>query len=567
VSFTDVSAAGGTYYTALAAASGTLSGSQVVVQGHVYLLNSAAFSGLSGGDKSTYFPGGVLPVSSETVRSLAYADTFGAVAATAIQTINGTITGPAATVGASDVGAVAKATATAKGDLLAATGSAVFARLAVGSDGQVLFADSTQTTGVKWAPPAPAGSATGDLGGTYPAPTVTATHLSAPLPIAQGGTASASASAALTALGATPTATPRSVSGTGVTAVAWDVIEADATSAPITVTLPTNTAGVTVFVKKMDSTANAVTITGTIDGVTNPTLTNQYQTISLVADGTKWVNTARPDISVIPAATNVQTFTTSGTWTKPTGAVSVTVLLIGGGGGGGSGRQGASGTVCCGGGGGVGGAIFRYDFPASVLPSTVSITVGSGGGGGTAQATADTNGVGGGSGGATIFGSFGRAGATGGGSGGTATTGSGGTGSNGTTGGGGGASASTTGGVGGASSSNTAATGGGAGGGVTTTPAASNGGSGGTSMLFANGNGGVVGSTAPTSGGGATAGVATCGSGGGGGASSITTTGQAGATGALYGGGGGGGGASLDGFASGGGGTGAAGIALIVTYF
>lgn len=34
----------------------------------------------------------------------------------------------------------------------------------------------------------PTGSASGDLGGSYPAPTVTATHLASPLPAAQGGT-------------------------------------------------------------------------------------------------------------------------------------------------------------------------------------------------------------------------------------------------------------------------------------------------------------------------------------------------------------------------------------------
>lgn len=42
-------------------------------------------------------------------------------------------------------------TATTKGDLLAATASATIARLGVGSDTQVLTADSTQTTGMRWA--------------------------------------------------------------------------------------------------------------------------------------------------------------------------------------------------------------------------------------------------------------------------------------------------------------------------------------------------------------------------------------------------------------------------------
>lgn len=52
---------------------------------------------------------------------------------------------------------IPKSTATTKGDLLVATGSATLVRQGVGTNGQVLTADSAEADGIKWAAPAGGG--------------------------------------------------------------------------------------------------------------------------------------------------------------------------------------------------------------------------------------------------------------------------------------------------------------------------------------------------------------------------------------------------------------------------
>ena len=49
-----------------------------------------------------------------------------------------------------DPGAVREALVTAKGDIIAASAASTPARVAIGTDGQVLVADSTQSAGVRW---------------------------------------------------------------------------------------------------------------------------------------------------------------------------------------------------------------------------------------------------------------------------------------------------------------------------------------------------------------------------------------------------------------------------------
>ncbi len=55
----------------------------------------------------------------------------------------------------------------AKGDLIAGTGADAFSRLAVGTNGQILTADSTTATGLKWAAPAGGGKVLQVVQGTY----------------------------------------------------------------------------------------------------------------------------------------------------------------------------------------------------------------------------------------------------------------------------------------------------------------------------------------------------------------------------------------------------------------
>ena len=309
------------------------------------------------------------------------------------------------------------------------------------------------------------------------------------------------------------------------------------------------------------------------------------------------------------SACNLQTFTSSGTWGKPSVGQFTLVFLVGAGAGGWSGQSQNGGQFTASGGAGGGGGGYTYNFyRTALLPNQVSVTVGAGGSGGpeiTAAAglTSSNFGQPGAAGGTSYFGDI----ATGSVNGGTITwgcTARGGTvGVNAQAAGQGGAGTWLGGysGVGLTGAAGTAPTilassyaaGGGGGGGGCTTAAAFGGGSGGSAgaNTFSAGSGLLVGGSAGTSGlngtsgsPGSTSSAASPrggGGGGGGGAAydagstGVTRRGGAGGNGATYGGGGGGGGAANVGVGgvastntaiSGVGGTGGNGLVIVITW-
>lgn len=140
---------------------------------------------------------------------------------------------------------VPKSSFTAKGDILAGTGSSTFSALPLGSNGTFLSADSTQTSGVKWA-------------------TVSSN-------------VSVTSKTANYTIGSSD-----------------DLILGDATGGAFTLTLPTavGATGKVYRIKKIDASINAVNIATTsaqtIDGLTSLVMGSRYDDIELISDNANW---------------------------------------------------------------------------------------------------------------------------------------------------------------------------------------------------------------------------------------------------------------------------------------
>lgn len=168
-----------------------------------------------------------------------------------------------------------------------------------------------------------------------------------------------------------------------------------------TTILTISNAGVVTTINDLSVVGN-IAVTGTVDGVdvaaeetrlaaTSGTNTGDEVLASQAeaeagTENTKMITSLRAAQAIaalaeggISAPTDTQTFTTSGTWTKPASGSWVRVRLWSGGGSGGKGS----------GGGGGGGAYNEIIVPMDMFGATETVTIGSGG---AVQTSSDTNG-------------------------------------------------------------------------------------------------------------------------------------------------------------------------------
>jgi hypothetical protein len=131
-----------------------------------------------------------------------------------------------------------------------------------------------------------------------------------------------------------PITTRRVIANTTID-VMDDVILCDCTAGPISVTLldPSRVQWMMVTVKKIDASANQVTIVGTVDGLVNPTSHARWNVVTVMSDGTQWfVRSVGSDTSSGASASSTaqRTSTVTNATTTPVSAGLVIPVTAGG---------------------------------------------------------------------------------------------------------------------------------------------------------------------------------------------------------------------------------------------